>query len=255
MIRETSDFFDSTTPTIPMTRPFVGEEEAQAAANAVRSGWLSQGPRVAEFERIVAERVGVTHAIAVNSCTAALHLALICMGVRAGDEVIMPSFTFVATANAVVHAGARPIFVDIDARTYNLNPLLIEEAITNRTKAILPVDQLGLPAALAPIQGIAARRNLKVLEDAACALGAVYRGKPIGAISPLTCFSFHPRKSVTTGEGGMLLTNDDRIAERSQVLRSHGASSSDFTRHHGGVESYNELGFNYRMTDIQAAIG
>lgn len=247
-----------TLPVIPITKPFLGEEEAQAAAHAVRSGWIAQGPMVAEFERLIAARLGVKHAIATSNCTTSLHVALLCRSIGPGDEVICPSFTFIATANSVLYAGATPVFVDIDARTYNIDRAKIEAAITSRTKAIIPVDQIGLAADLDPILEIAQRHGLHVIEDAAPGLGATYKGRPVGAISPITCFSFHPRKSITTGEGGVITTDDDEVAARARVIRSHGASISDLARHNAStvtIEAYEELGFNYRMTDIQAAIG
>jgi perosamine synthetase len=243
---------------IPITKPYLGEEEAQAAAAAIRSGWVAQGPLVTKFERAVAERLGVKHVVATSNCTTSLHLALICAGIGPGDEVIVPSFTFIATANAVLYVGATPVFVDIDARTYNLDPAKIEAAITPRTRAIIPVDQIGLAAELDAVQAIAERHGLRVVEDAAPALGALYRGRPVGSISPITCFSLHPRKSITTGEGGLITTDDDAVNERARVIRSHGASISDLARHQAStvtIEAYEELGYNYRMTDIQAAIG
>ncbi len=243
---------------IPITKPYMDEAEAEAAARAVRSGWIVQGPLVAEFEQAVAARLGVAHAVAVSNCTTALHLALLCSGVQPGDEVIVPSFSFIATANAVLHAGAIPVFVDIDRRTYNLDPGLLEAAITPRTKAIIPVDQIGLAADIDPVLEIAQHYHLKVLEDAAPAIGAIYKKRPVGSVSPVTCFSFHPRKSISTGEGGILATNDANIAKKARVLRSHGASVSDLARHNSSkvlIEEYTELGYNYRMTDIQAAIG
>jgi len=245
-------------PFIPITKPYLGEEEAEAAAHAIRTGWVAQGPLVAAFERAQTERLGVKHAVATSNCTPALHLALICAGVGPGDEVIVPSFTFIATANAVLYVGARAVFVDIDRRTYNMDPALVEAAITPRTKALIPVDQIGLAAELDPLLEIARRHDLHVIEDAAPALSATYHGRPIGSISPVTCFSFHPRKSITTGEGGVITTNDDAVAARARVIRSHGASVSDLARHHASsvtIEAYEELGYNYRMTDIQAAIG
>ena len=245
-------------PLIPITKPYLGEEEAEAAAQAIRTGWVAQGPLVAAFERALTERLGVKHVVATSNCTTALHLALICAGVGPGDEVIVPSFTFIATANAVLYVGARPVFVDIDRQTYNIDPALVEAAITPRTKALIPVDQIGLAAELDPLLEIARRHDLHVIEDAAPALGATYHGRPIGSISPVTCFSFHPRKSITTGEGGVITTNDDAVAARARVIRSHSASVSDLARHHASsvmIEAYEELGYNYRMTDIQAAIG
>ena len=248
----------STPPLIPITKPYLGEEEAQAAAEAIRTGWIAQGPLVARFEEAIAARLGVAHVVATSNCTTSLHVALLCSGVGPGDEVICPSFSFIATANAVLYTGARPVFVDIDPRTYNIDPAAIEAAITPRTKAIIPVDQIGLAADLDAVLEIAERYHLRVIEDAAPALGATYRGRPVGAISPVTCFSFHPRKSITTGEGGAIATNDADLAARARVLRSHGASVSDLARHSATsviIEAYEELGYNYRMTDIQAAIG
>ncbi len=243
---------------IPITKPFLGEEEAQAAADAIRSGWVAQGPLVAKFERAIAERLGVKHVVATSNCTTALHLALVCAGIGPSDEVIVPSFTFIATSNAVLYVGATPVFVDIDRRTYNLDPSKVEAAITPRTRAIIPVDQIGLAAELDAIREIADRHGLRVIEDAAPALGATYMGRPVGSISPITCFSLHPRKSITTGEGGLITTDDDAVAERARVIRSHGASISDLARHNAStvtIETYEQLGYNYRMTDIQAAIG
>jgi len=245
-------------PLIPITKPYLGEEEAQAAAEAIRTGWIAQGPLVARFEEAIAARLGVAHVVATSNCTTSLHLALLCSGIGPGDEVICPSFSFIATANAALYIGARPVFVDIDPRTYNIDPAAIEPAITPRTKAIVPVDQIGLAADLDPVLEIAERYHLRVIEDAAPALGATYRGRPVGAISPVTCFSFHPRKSITTGEGGAIATNDAELAARARVLRSHGASVSDLARHSATsviIEAYEELGYNYRMTDIQAAMG
>ncbi|MFN8558311.1 MAG: DegT/DnrJ/EryC1/StrS family aminotransferase [Dehalococcoidia bacterium] len=243
---------------IPITRPAVGEEEALAAAEAVRSGWLSQGARVQEFETAVAERVGARHAVATSNCTTALHLALVAAGVGPGDEVICPSFSFIATANAIVHAGATPVFVDIDPRTYTIDPNLIEAALAPRTAAIMPVDQIGLAADIRAVCDIAWRRSLQVVEDAAPSLGATVGEAAVGSLSDFTCFSFHPRKSITTGEGGVVTTDDDQQAALLRRLRSHAASTSDLARHQSGtteIEEYHELGYNYRMTDIQAAIG
>lgn len=243
---------------IPITRPSVGREEAEAAAEAVLSGWLSQGPRVAEFEAAVAAYVGADHAVATSNCTTALHLALVVAGVKPGDEVICPSFSFIATANAIVHAGARPVFVDIDPRTYTIDARQIEAAITPRTAAIMPVSQIGLSADLPAVLEIGRRYRIPVVEDAAPSLGATVGEARTGALADLTCFSFHPRKSITTGEGGIITTNDAAHAERLRVTRSHGASTSDLARHHAGgleIEEYADLGYNYRMSDIQAAIG
>jgi len=249
----------TTRSSIPIARPFVGREEEEAVLEVLRSGWLSQGQRVAEFERRFAEYVGAKHAVAVSSCTTALHLALIAAGVSSGDEVLCPSLSFIATANSIRYVGATPVFVDIDETTYNMNPNRLEEAITPRTRAILAVHQIGLPAALSEILELAHRRNLVVVEDAACAIGSEYRGQRIGAPhSSLACFSFHPRKILTTGEGGMVTTADEKVAERIRHLRQHAMTTSDLTRHASQtvlIESYDEVGFNYRMTDMQAAIG
>jgi dTDP-4-amino-4,6-dideoxygalactose transaminase len=251
-----------TTPikqSIPIARPFEGEEEEQAVIQSLRSGWLSQGPRVAEFERQFAQYVGAKHAIAVSSCTTALHLAFIGAGIGPGQEVLCPSLSFIATANSIRYVGAEPVFVDIDPATFNLDPNKIEAAITPRTKAILAVHQIGLPAAMDEINEIARRHNLLVIEDAACAIGSVYKGKRIGAPHAwMACFSFHPRKILTTGEGGMITTNDDKVAERLRPLRQHAMTVSDVARHIAKsvvLESYDEVGYNFRMTDMQAAIG
>jgi Predicted pyridoxal phosphate-dependent enzyme apparently involved in regulation of cell wall biogenesis len=243
---------------IPITRPFLGEEEVAAAAEVIRSGWLTQGERVEQFETAVARYVGAGRAVAVSNCTTALHLALLAAGVGPGDEVICPSFSFIATANAIVHAGARPVFVDIDPRTYNVDPELVEAAITPRTKALMPVDQIGLAADIVAIRAIGKRHGLKVVEDAAPSLGSMVGGRRVGSMSDLTCFSFHPRKSITTGEGGVITTDDPDAAAWLHRIRSHGASTSDLHRHRTKTvefEEYRELGYNYRMTDIQAAIG
>jgi dTDP-4-amino-4,6-dideoxygalactose transaminase len=243
---------------IPITRPCIGEEEAAAAAEVVRSGWLTQGQQSQDFEAALATYVGARHAVVVSNCTTALHLALVVAGVGPGDEVICPSFTYIATANAVVHAGATPVFVDIDPRTYNTTPELLEAAITPRTKVLLPVDQIGLAADLPAIMALAKRHGLMVVEDAAPSLGATVDGRKVGTFADLTCFSFHPRKSITTGEGGLITTEDADMAERLRTIRSHAASTSAFSRHASGttdIEEYRELGWNYRMTDVQAAIG
>ena len=244
---------------IPVARPSIGEEEEQAVVAALRSGWVSQGPKVAEFERRFAEYVDARNAVAVTSCTTALHLALIAAGVKQGDEVICPSLSFIATANAIAYVGATPVFADVDLTTYNIDPACIEKAITARTRAILLVHQVGLPAALGEIEDIASRRGLTVVEDAACAIGAKYRGDRIGRPhAAIACFSFHPRKILTTGEGGMITTADDALAARMRRMRQHGMSVSDMARHGSSrvvAESYDEVGYNYRLTDMQAALG
>jgi perosamine synthetase len=245
--------------TVPVARPSFGAAEEAAVLEVLRSGWVSQGPRVAEFERRFADYVGAREAIAVSSCTTALHLALVAAGVKPGDEVLCPSLSFIATANAIIYAGAKPVFVDIDPVTFNLDPACIEKSITPRTTAILAVHQIGLPCALREISEIASRHNLIVVEDAACAIGSEYDGKRIGAPhSAMACFSFHPRKILTTAEGGMITTADSEVAARLRRLRQHAMNVSDLARHSAtkvAFESYDEVGFNYRMTDLQAAIG
>jgi perosamine synthetase len=243
---------------IPITRPAVGEEEAQAAAEAVRSGWLSQGMRVAEFERAVADFVGTTEAVATTNCTSALHLSLIAAGVGPGDEVVCPSFTFIATANAILHTGAVPVFVDIDPETFNITAEAAGRAINSRTKGIMPVAQIGLAVDTPAITQLAHGLGIAVIEDAAPSLGATIGEGRTGSFADFTCFSFHPRKSITAGEGGMITTNDGDAAGLLRQLRSHGASTSDLSRHRTGtttIEQYDVLGYNYRMTDVQAAVG
>jgi dTDP-4-amino-4,6-dideoxygalactose transaminase len=243
---------------IPITVPFLGEEEARAAQEVIRSGWITQGPKVAEFERVVADYCGVHEAVAVANCTAALHLSLLALGIGPGDEVICPSMSFIATPNSIRHAGATPVFADVDARTYNLNPDAAEAAITPRTKAIMVVHQIGLPADMDRFNAIGRKHGVKILEDAACAIGSRYKGRPIGGHSEMACFSFHPRKVITTGEGGMITTNSRRYAEHLRLLRQHGMSVPDTVRHSTKqviIEEYACVGYNYRMTDIQAAIG
>ena len=242
---------------IPFARPDFGEAEAAAVAEVLSSGWASQGPAVARFEAQVAERVGARHAVATSSCTTALHLALILAGVGPGDEVICPSYSFVASANAILYVGATPVFAEIDRGTWNLDAADALGRRTARTRAVLPVHQVGLAADLDAFNAFE-RAGIAVVEDAACAIGSTYRGRPIGSHGRITCFSFHPRKTVSTGEGGMITTDDGDVAERARRLRSHGASVSALSRHHAKglvFEQYGELGYNYRLSDVQAAIG
>jgi perosamine synthetase len=247
------------TAMIPVARPYIGAEEEQAVIDVLRSGWVTQGPRVAEFEEKFSHYIGCDYSIALSSCTTALHLALLAIGVGPGDEIICPSLSFIATANSIAYTGATPIFADIDLATYNLDPARLEEVITPRTKAILVVHQIGLPAEMNEILAVAARHGLAVIEDAACAIGSEYDGRLIGKpLGTMACFSFHPRKILTTGEGGMITTSDPDLAARLRRLRQHAMSLSDVVRHNAkqiSSETYDEVGYNFRMTDMQAAIG
>jgi dTDP-4-amino-4,6-dideoxygalactose transaminase len=248
---------------IPIALPLLAENEAEAAREAVLSGWVSQGPQVAAFERDFAALVGAPFACAVSNCTTALHLALTALDIRPGDEVITASHSFIATANCIRYCGATPVFVEIDPDTYNIDPSLVADAITPRTRAIIAVHQMGMPCDLAALAALAARTGIVLIEDAACAAGSEVQidgtweriGKPRGTIA---CFSFHPRKVITTGEGGMLTTADAELDRKFRLLRQHGMSVPDTVRHGSPqviFEDYLVVGFNYRMTDIQAAIG
>lgn len=246
------------TDRIPVMIPWLGEEEARAASDAVLSGWVAQGPRVAEFERAFAERVGAEHGIAVSSCTTALHLSLVALGLGPGDEVVVPSLSFIATANAVRYVGAEPVFADVDAATGNLTTATVDAVRTPRTKAVLAVHQGGVPADVHSLRAACAEWDLPLVEDAACAIGSTVGGKPVGHGALIAAWSFHPRKLVTTGEGGMVTTDDAAWAARLRRLREHGMNASAAERHASNkpvLESYLEVGFNYRMTDVQAAIG
>jgi dTDP-4-amino-4,6-dideoxygalactose transaminase len=244
---------------IPITRPFIGDEELAAVRRPLESGWLVQGPFVAEFEAKFAAFTGARHAAASSSCTTALHLAVAALKLTAGEEVIVPAFTWVATPNVVEYMGATPIFVDVDLATFNIDVTRIEAAITPRTVGILPVHLFGLPADMTPLLDIARRHGLWIVEDAACGFGSWYDGRHVGTFGEMGCFSFHPRKSITTGEGGMVTTDRDDLDRMVRSLRDHGASRSDLRRHTESagylLADYELLGFNYRMTDLQGAIG
>lgn len=250
-------------PNLPIAKPLLGEPEAEAAKRAIMSGWVTQGPEVAAFEQEFGTYVGAKYACAVSNCTTALHLALLAVGVQPGDEVITVSHSYIATANSIRYCRAIPVFVDIEPQTYNINPMLIEDVISDRTRAILIVHQMGMPCDLKAILDIAHRYELPVIEDAACAIGSEVLwdgewekiGKPHGDIA---CFSFHPRKVITTGDGGMLTTNNPEWDKQFRLWRQHGMSVPDTVRHGAKqviFESYPMLGYNYRMTDIQAAVG
>ena len=242
---------------IPIAIPYLGKEEADAAHKTILSGWVTQGPRVAEFESDFAEYVGSKYAVAVSSCTTALHLSMIVSGIEEGDEVICPSMSFIATANSIKYVGAIPVFAEIN-EDCNLDIEDVEKRITSKTKAILLVHQVGMPADIYAFQKLCKEKDIILIEDAACAIGSEYKGQKIGSHSDLVCFSFHPRKIITTGDGGMISTSRKDFCDRLKLLRQHAMSVNDRVRHESGkviIEEYPEVGYNYRMTDIQAAVG
>lgn len=241
---------------IPLLRPYFEETELDEIRKVLDSGWVSQGPKVKEFEEKVARYLGVNYAIAVTNCTSALHLALLSLGIKKGDEVLVADYTYPATGHSVVYCGAKPVFVDADKDTYNLDPAKIEKKITKKTKAIIPVHTFGQPAEMDEIMRVARDHDLKVIEDAACAFGAKFKGKFAGAIGQIGCMSFHARKGITTGEGGMAVTNDNILARKMRKLSVFGITSA-WERETDGffVPEFTEIGYNYKMSDITAAVG
>jgi dTDP-4-amino-4,6-dideoxygalactose transaminase len=243
---------------LPFALPDIGEAEYTEVKEALDSGWVTTGPKVRQFEAEFAAAVGAKHAIAVNSCTAAMHLALEAIGLRRGDEVITTPYTFAATAEVVRYFDARPVLVDVDARCLNMRPDALAAAITPRTRAIIPVHIAGLPADLDAIHELAQRHDLPVIEDAAHAFPCSYKGRPIGSLSQFTCFSFYATKTITTGEGGMICTDDDRWAERCRIMALHGISKDAWKRYTAEGSWYYEIvapGYKYNMTDIAAGMG
>lgn len=243
---------------LPYFQPSIGKEEIKEVVDTLKSGWLTMGPKTEKFEKLIAKYTGAKHAICVNSCTAALHLSLIALGIKKDDEVITSPFTFASTGNVIVQVGAKPVFVDIDRKTFNINPKEIEKAITSKTKAIMPVHYAGQSCDMMAIMKIAKKHNLFVIEDAAHMIGAEYEGKKIGTFGDATCFSFYATKNMTTGEGGAVTTDDEVLAEKLKILRLHGISKDAWKRYTQKGSWYYEIeecGWKYNMTDIQAALG
>ncbi|MBU62256.1 MAG: aminotransferase DegT [Opitutae bacterium] len=244
---------------VPIARTSLTDSEIQSVLGPLKSGWLVQGPKVREFEDKWSEFSSAQESIAVTSCTSALHLSLAALGFGPGDEAIVPSFTWISTANVVEHLGGKVVFCDIDLDTFNIDVAQIESKITERTKAILPVHLFGLSADMDPIAEIAKKHDLWVVEDAACGFGAKFKGRHVGCFGDTGCFSFHPRKAITTGEGGMVTTNDAELAARIRRLRDHGAAMTDLQRHLGArpylLADHPDAGYNQRMTDLQGALG
>ncbi|HEV3223178.1 MAG TPA: DegT/DnrJ/EryC1/StrS family aminotransferase, partial [Puia sp.] len=243
---------------IPIAKPYLTKKEAKAAYDTILTGWITQGPRVAEFEQKFAAYTNAKYAVAVSNCTTALHLAMIVSDIVQGDEVICPSMSYIATANAIKYVGATPVFAEINPANYNLDIFDVAKKINIKTKAILLVHQIGMPADINAFKELASKHNLKLIEDAACAAGSSYKGSKIGSHSDLVCFSFHPRKVISTGDGGMITTNNEDYYERLKRLRQHGMSVNDRTRHESSkiiFEDHLEVGYNYRLTDIQASVG
>jgi dTDP-4-amino-4,6-dideoxygalactose transaminase len=244
---------------VPIARTSLTDSEIQSVLEPLRSGWLVQGPKVGEFEEKWSDFTKAKHSIAVTSCTSGLHLSLAASGFGQGDEAIVPAFTWISTANVVEHLGGKVVFCDVDLETFNIDIQQIESKITSKTKAILPVHLFGLSADMNPILDLARKYNLFVVEDAACGFGSKYKGKHVGTLGNTGCFSFHPRKAITTGEGGMVTTNDSKLAEKIRRLRDHGAAMTDLQRHLGArpylLADHPDAGYNQRMTDLQGALG
>ena len=244
---------------VPIARTNLTEDEILSVLGPLRSGWLVQGPKVVEFEEKWSAFTGARHSIAVTSCTSALHLSLASLGFGPGDEAIVPAFTWISTANVVEHLGGKVVFCDIDLDTFNLDVNEAAGKVTPRTKAILPVHLFGLSADMDPVMALAKAHDLWVIEDAACGFGSSYNGRHVGTIGDTGCFSFHPRKAITTGEGGMITTQSDTLAEKLRRLRDHGAAMTDLQRHMGArpylLADHPYAGYNQRMTDLQAALG
>ena len=245
------------TVNIPLTRPYFAEEEIEELKEVLDSGWVSQGPKTKEFEDAFAKYVSAKYAVAVTNCTAALHLSLLAIGIEKGDDVLVADFTHPATGHSVLYCGAKPIFIDVDLRTYNIDPELIEEKITERTKAMIPVHTFGQPANMNAVMEIAKDYGLRVIEDVACAHGAKYKNKFAGTIGDTGCYSFHARKGMTTGEGGMVVTNNKELAEEIRSLSVYGTVSA-WSREKSDkfiILEFVKLGYNYKMSDISAAVG
>ena len=243
---------------IPIAKPCLTKDEAQSAYDTILTGWVTQGPRVEEFEKKFCEYTGAKFAVAVSNCTTGLHLSMIVAGIKEDDEVICPSMSYVATANCIKYVRAKPVFAEVNPVTYNIDVIHAEKLITKNTKAILIVHQIGMPADIDAFKLLCEKYNLKLIEDAACAVGSSYKGKKIGSHSELVCFSFHPRKVITTGDGGMITTSNEEYYKRLKFLRQHAMSVNDRVRHQSDkiiFEDHLEVGYNYRMTDIQAAVG
>lgn len=244
---------------IPITKVVLDDHEMQLIQEPLKTGWVVQGPYVKQFEEKFARFTGAKFAAATTSCTTALHLSLASLDVGPGDEVVVPAFTWVSTANVAVYMGAKPVFCDIDLDTFNIDPARLDACLTAQTKAVIPVHLFGLAADMDAVMQRARRHGLYVVEDAACGFGAYYRGRHVGTFGETGCFSFHPRKAITTGEGGMILTQDEARIAACRMLRDHGAGRTDLARHTGKagflLAAYDHLGYNYRMTDIQGAMG